>query len=582
MPSSKLFRILIAGALFTATAASVGATTIPGKIEAEAYAAMAGVQLENCSEGTQNVGWIDTGDWMAYAITVPTTGSYNIQYRVASPNSNAVLSADYNAGANQLGTLAVPNTGGWQNWTTISQTVTLPAGSYNLGVFAQVGGFNLNWINVVANGSSNAGPSGYTWCAAENGSYTFSQAVDVAYGANGSFAYKTGVTGTIAFNNATFGDPIPGIVKAGYYKAGAAGATTVYSDCSFSGNAVSLGEGSYTLSSLLAKGIKNDDISSLKVASGYHAVLYGDDNFSGPSMVTGADTSCLVDRGFNDIVSSMKVLSNNVAVPPATWQEHWFEHNQLLSLVYQDQDVAIYFDGATPRNITWMNQYCGDVWRYTKKVYGDLDGGGDDQRLYAIFHTGQYGGGHPSYYFDASHDYRDVLDIGAGPWDSMGGWNLDATTHEVSHIVESATNNAQGSPCFALWHDSKWAEIYIYDVYVGLGRTDDAARAYNNVINGSDSYPVAGTQWFKNWFYPIWNGYGHSAVLSRFFQLMSQNFPKNGKTYARDMNWGEFVHFWSGAAGADLRNQASIAFGWPSDWEQQFQQAKKDFPNLHY
>ena len=63
---------------------------------------------------------------------------------------------------------------------------------------------------------------------------------------------------------------------------------------------------------------------------------------------------------------------------------------------------------------------------------------------------------------------------------------------------------------------------------------------------------------------------------------MSQNFPKNGKTYARDMNWGEFVHFWSGAAGADLRNQATIAFGWPSDWEQQFQQAKKDFPNLHY
>jgi len=230
MATSRYLRILLTSALFALTAvSSTAATAIPGKIEAEAYAAMAGVQLENCSEGTQDVGWIDTGDWMAYAITVSTAGSYTIQYRVASPNSNAVLSADYNAGANQLGTVAVPNTGGWQNWTTISQTVTLPAGSYNLGVFAQVGGFNLNWINIVANGSSSAGPAGYTWCAGENGSYTFSQTVDVAYGANGTFVYKTGVSGTIAFNNATFGDPIVGVAKAGYYKvsgiAGPAGYT---------------------------------------------------------------------------------------------------------------------------------------------------------------------------------------------------------------------------------------------------------------------------------------------------------------------------------------------------------------------
>jgi len=219
MAINKYLRILLASALFAMTTVSASAaTTIPGKIEAEAYVAMAGVQLETCSEGTQDVGWIDTGDWMAYAITVPTAGSYTIQYRVASPNSTAVISADYNAGANQLGTIAVPNTGGWQNWTTISQTVTLPAGSYNLGLFAQVGGFNVNWLNIVANGTTPVGPAGYTWCASENGSYTFSQTVDVAYGANGAFNYKSAVSGTITFNNATFGDPIVGVVKAGFYK----------------------------------------------------------------------------------------------------------------------------------------------------------------------------------------------------------------------------------------------------------------------------------------------------------------------------------------------------------------------------
>ena len=67
--------------------------------------------------------------------------------------------------------------------------------------------------------SATVGPAGYTWCAAENGSCAFSQAVDVAYGASGAFAYKTGVSGAITFNNATFGDPISGVVKAGYYKA---------------------------------------------------------------------------------------------------------------------------------------------------------------------------------------------------------------------------------------------------------------------------------------------------------------------------------------------------------------------------
>ena len=67
-------------------------------------------------------------------------------------------------------------------------------------------------------GGGNTTPAGYTWCANENGSYTFNQTVDVAYGANGAYAYKSGVSGTITFNNSTFGDPAWGIVKAGYYK----------------------------------------------------------------------------------------------------------------------------------------------------------------------------------------------------------------------------------------------------------------------------------------------------------------------------------------------------------------------------
>jgi hypothetical protein len=61
-------------------------------------------------------------------------------------------------------------------------------------------------------------PQGYIRCATENESYTFSSPVDVAYGAPGGWAYQTGVSGTVAFNNARFGDPLVGTLKAGYYR----------------------------------------------------------------------------------------------------------------------------------------------------------------------------------------------------------------------------------------------------------------------------------------------------------------------------------------------------------------------------
>ncbi|GAB3823229.1 carbohydrate-binding protein [Hymenobacter jeollabukensis] len=123
-------------------------------IQAESYSAMNGVQVEACSEGGQNVGYVDAGDWLAYNnVNFPTSGSYTIEYRVASP-SGGTLSSDLNAGSIQLGNTAVPATGGWQNWTTVSRTVNVNAGTYNFGVFAQTGGWNLNWIRITRNAAA--------------------------------------------------------------------------------------------------------------------------------------------------------------------------------------------------------------------------------------------------------------------------------------------------------------------------------------------------------------------------------------------------------------------------------------------
>jgi hypothetical protein len=66
-----------------------------------------------------------------------------------------------------------------------------------------------------------------------------------------------------------------------------------------------------------------------------------------------------------------------------------------------------------------------------------------------------------------------VIDQGPGPWLQQSG-NMDLPTHEISHIVESASFNTQGSPGFGdphngIWGDSKMAEIFLYDVHRGFG-----------------------------------------------------------------------------------------------------------------
>jgi hypothetical protein len=261
------------------------------------------------------------------------------------------------------------------------------------------------------------------------------------------------------------------------------------------------------------------------------------------------------------------------SVPPATWQEHWFEHNQLLSLVYSNTSVNIYYDSATPTSITWMNADFTTVWNYVKQTYGTFS----DPKVNMVFHSNGYSGGHPATVFDASHDYRNVADLG-GEWSTRSSWNVGASIHEIGHIVEGGSKGVKNSPAFPLWGDSKWNEIFIYDVTKRLGWTADAQQTYNDVIDGQDNYPRPGTHWFKNWFYPIYTHADSSAALNRFFVLLSQYFPQHNGEYSRDLNMGEFIHFWSGAAQYNLKAQADTAFGWNSTYEQQFRQAQIDFP----
>ena len=119
------------------------------QLEAEAASVNNGMTVENCSEGGQDMGYISAGNYLVWnSINIPSTGSYLIEYRVASGGGGGTISADLNAGGVQFGNTSIPGTGGWQNWKTVSKTVTINAGTYNFGIYAQTAGFNLNWVRL--------------------------------------------------------------------------------------------------------------------------------------------------------------------------------------------------------------------------------------------------------------------------------------------------------------------------------------------------------------------------------------------------------------------------------------------------
>jgi hypothetical protein len=71
----------------------------------------------------------------------------------------------------------------------------------------------------LSTGAATGLPAGYLFACNQTETYDFGTAVvDVAFGANGIYAYKKGVTGSVTFNVPTFGNPVPGVVKTGYFR----------------------------------------------------------------------------------------------------------------------------------------------------------------------------------------------------------------------------------------------------------------------------------------------------------------------------------------------------------------------------
>ncbi len=124
-----------------------GKLPVPGRVEAEDFSQMQGIQLETTSDvgGGENVGYIDTGDYMVYQVDVAATGVYQLDFRIAAESKSGQLKVIDTS--TLLATVDLPITGGWQVWQTVSSTATLSKGAHVLRVQATRGGFNLNYID---------------------------------------------------------------------------------------------------------------------------------------------------------------------------------------------------------------------------------------------------------------------------------------------------------------------------------------------------------------------------------------------------------------------------------------------------
>ncbi|MBR7838144.1 carbohydrate-binding protein [Actinospica durhamensis] len=123
-----------------------------------------GVDLEATSDtgGGDDQGWTAAGQWFDYTVNVATAGTYTVGLRVAAVSAvTDGLHIANSAGTNLSGNINVPATGGWQTWTTVSATVTLPAGTQTLTIDQDAAGWNLNYLTF----TSSEGPYGGTAAA---------------------------------------------------------------------------------------------------------------------------------------------------------------------------------------------------------------------------------------------------------------------------------------------------------------------------------------------------------------------------------------------------------------------------------
>ncbi|KQC28676.1 carbohydrate-binding protein [Flagellimonas eckloniae] len=142
-------------------------------LESEGYNSMSGVVTESTSDtgGGQHVGFIENADWISFN-SIDLTCATSIQARVSCNTSGGNIQVRLGGVSGTLiGTIPVSNTGGWNSWTTLTNTnLSAVSGTHNVYlVFTGGSGYllNLNWVEFSAGSQQSALKSNATLIVGE-------------------------------------------------------------------------------------------------------------------------------------------------------------------------------------------------------------------------------------------------------------------------------------------------------------------------------------------------------------------------------------------------------------------------------
>jgi arabinoxylan arabinofuranohydrolase len=101
--------------------------------EAETIDNELGIETEGPPTGTRNLSFIDNGDWVQISNVDFGAGFGGFEARVASATNGGTIQLILDSLNNApVGTASVGNTGGWQNWQTVSAPISTVTGLHNL------------------------------------------------------------------------------------------------------------------------------------------------------------------------------------------------------------------------------------------------------------------------------------------------------------------------------------------------------------------------------------------------------------------------------------------------------------------
>jgi hypothetical protein len=95
------------------------------------------------------VGWTRAGEWLTYTVNATEPRNYVLSVRVANLGSGAAFRVEVD-GVDRTGSVALPNTGAWDVWQTLS-----------LGAIPLTQGQHVVRLVIVASNAQNTGSGNY-------------------------------------------------------------------------------------------------------------------------------------------------------------------------------------------------------------------------------------------------------------------------------------------------------------------------------------------------------------------------------------------------------------------------------------